>query len=187
MQEPGGAALSACKIEEEEEKSGGAATLHTSVLGTTAAHPSARVRPRVTDDGGGKAGNRNYEEEDRSGRRRDPSTPGLETTAVAPEYGHKTREMGGGCEEVWPGMGMHEKTEEKARNSKEERVGNRPDRKMNRSVIRLDMRKKKGAGADRPSPTGKRPEPAELVRPGTITEERRPKRNPIGRDQSGRG
>jgi hypothetical protein len=76
--------LEACEIEldDEEETSDGAATLHTSVLGTTAAGPSARVRPRVTDDGGGKAGDGDYEE-DRSGQREDPSTPGPETSADA--------------------------------------------------------------------------------------------------------
>jgi hypothetical protein len=42
------------------------ATLHTSVLGTTAAGPSASVRPRVTDDGGGNASDGDYED-DRSG------------------------------------------------------------------------------------------------------------------------
>ena len=178
--------------------SGGAGTLPTPILGTTAAGPSARVRPRVTDDGGGKAGNRNYEEEDRSGRRRDPSTPGPETSAVAPECGHKTGEKGGGREEAWlgestygkdagPGKGTYEKTEGGARSGKEEGVKNRPDRKPTRSVIRLDIRRKKGAGPDQPTPTRKRAESAELVRPSTITEERRPKRNPIGRDRSGRG
>ena len=35
--------------------SGGVATLHTPILDTPAAGPSARVRPRVTDDGGVKA------------------------------------------------------------------------------------------------------------------------------------
>jgi hypothetical protein len=34
---------------------GGAVTLPTPILGMTAAGPSARVRPRVTDGGGGKA------------------------------------------------------------------------------------------------------------------------------------
>ena len=36
---------------------GSAATLHTPVLETPAAGPRAGVRPRVTDGGGGKAGN----------------------------------------------------------------------------------------------------------------------------------
>jgi hypothetical protein len=72
--------LGACEIEldDEEETSGGAATLHTSVLGTTAADASASVRPQVTDDGGGKAGDGGYGE-DRSGQREDPLTPGPET------------------------------------------------------------------------------------------------------------
>jgi hypothetical protein len=35
---------------------GGAGSLPTPILGTMAAGPSARVRPRVTDGGGGKAG-----------------------------------------------------------------------------------------------------------------------------------
>ena len=41
----------------EEETSGGAATLHTLVLETSASGPRAGVRPRVTDGGGGKVGN----------------------------------------------------------------------------------------------------------------------------------
>jgi hypothetical protein len=36
--------------------SGGAETLLTPILGTTAANPGSRVRPKVTDGGGGKAG-----------------------------------------------------------------------------------------------------------------------------------
>jgi hypothetical protein len=86
--------LRACEIElddEEEETSGGAATLHTSVLGTTAAGTSASVRPQVTDDGGGNAGDGGYEE-DRSGQTEDPSTPGPETSAVARGCGRKTGE-----------------------------------------------------------------------------------------------
>ena len=42
----------------EEETSGGAATFHTPVQETPAAGPSARVRPREKNGGGGKAGNR---------------------------------------------------------------------------------------------------------------------------------
>ena len=41
----------------EEETSGGAATFHAPVQETTAAGPSARVRPREKSGGGGKAGN----------------------------------------------------------------------------------------------------------------------------------
>jgi hypothetical protein len=50
--------LEACEIEldDEEETSGGAGSLPTPVLGTTAAGPSAGVRPRVTDGGVGEAG-----------------------------------------------------------------------------------------------------------------------------------
>ena len=92
--------LEACEIEEEEGTSAGAATFHTPVLETPTTGPRAGVRPRETDGGGGKAGNRNDEEEVRSGWKQDPSTPGLESSAVAPEHGHKTREMGGGCEDV---------------------------------------------------------------------------------------
>jgi hypothetical protein len=98
--------LDACEIEldDEEETGGGAATLHTSVLGTTAAGPSAGVRPRVTDGSGGKAGDGGYEE-DRSGRRKDPSTPGPETSAVARGCERKTGEKGGGREEAGPEEG----------------------------------------------------------------------------------
>jgi hypothetical protein len=95
--------LEACEIEldDEEETSGGAATLQTSVLGMTAAGPSAYVRPRVTDDGGGMVGDGDYED-DRSGRRKDPSTPGPETSVVARGCGRKTAEKGGGREEAGP-------------------------------------------------------------------------------------
>ena len=47
-----------------EEASGGVGTLHTPVLETPVAGPRAGVRPRVMDGAGGKAGNRNDEEED---------------------------------------------------------------------------------------------------------------------------
>ena len=60
--------LEACEIEEEEETSGGATTLHAPVLETPAAGPSARVRPRVTDGGGGKAGNQIEEERGQEGQ-----------------------------------------------------------------------------------------------------------------------
>jgi hypothetical protein len=97
--------LEACEIElDEEETSGGAATLHKSVLGTTAVGPSARVRPRVTDDGGGKAGDGDYKE-DRSGQWEDPSIPGPETSAVTHGCGRKTGEKGGGREEAGPREG----------------------------------------------------------------------------------
>ena len=107
----------------------GAATLHTPVLETPA------TGPRAMDGGGGKAANRNDEEEVCRGRRRDPSTPGPKTTAVAPERGHKTGEMGGGHEDARPGAGAYERTEGGALSGNEERVGNRPDRKVNREKI----------------------------------------------------
>jgi hypothetical protein len=95
----------------------------------------------VTDDGGGKAGDGDYEE-DRSGQREDPSAPGPETSAVARGCGRKTEEKGGGREEAGPGEGTR----------------------------------------------------GEEVRPGMGTYQRTggkagswTKRNPIGRDQSGRG
>ena len=50
--------LEACEGEEEEETSGGAAAFHTPVLETTETGPRAGARPRETDGGGGKAGNR---------------------------------------------------------------------------------------------------------------------------------
>ena len=58
------------------------------------------MRPREKNGGGGKAGNRNDEEEVRSGWRRDPSTPGPEASAVASVRGHKTEETAGGGEEL---------------------------------------------------------------------------------------
>ena len=106
--------------------SGGAATLHAPFLETPAAGPSARVRPRVTNGGGGKAGNQ------------------------------------GNVEEVGPGTGICKGTDGEVGDDNE-------------------------AGADRPTPIWKRAESAELVRPSTSMEERRPNRNPVGRDQSGRG
>ena len=42
-------------------------SLHAPVLETPAAGPSARVRPRVTNGGGGKAGNQSNVEEARPG------------------------------------------------------------------------------------------------------------------------
>ena len=82
----------------------------------------------------------------RSGRRRDPSTPGPETSAVAPKRGHKTGEMGGGREDEGPGVGTSERTEGEARSGNGERVGNRPDRKMSRLVIRPDQEAKQDKG-----------------------------------------
>jgi hypothetical protein len=100
--------LGACEIEleDEGETSGGDATLYTSVLGTTTAGASASVSPPVKDDGGGKAGDGDYEE-DRSGQWEDPLTPGPETLAVVRGCGHKTGEKGGGREEAGPGEGTH--------------------------------------------------------------------------------
>ena len=43
-------------IKKGEETNGGAATFHTPVQETPAAGPSARVRPREKNGGGGKAG-----------------------------------------------------------------------------------------------------------------------------------
>ena len=60
----------------------------------------------TTDDGGGKAGDGDYEE-DRSGLLVDPSTPEPETSAVMRECGHKTGEKGGGREEAGPGKGTY--------------------------------------------------------------------------------
>ena len=74
--------LEACVIEEEiatdhnvrmevatDTTSGGTRALPTPVLETTEAGPRAGLSPRVTDGGGGKAGNRNDKEKDHSGRR----------------------------------------------------------------------------------------------------------------------
>ena len=63
-----------------------------------------------------------------------------------------------------PGVGASKRTEREARSGIEERVGNRPDRKMSRSVIRPDReakRKKSEAGAGQPSPNRRKP-----ARPG---------------------
>ena len=53
--------------DKEDATSGGPPTFHTPVLETPAAGPSARVRPRVTNGGGGKAGNQSNVEEARPG------------------------------------------------------------------------------------------------------------------------
>ena len=57
-----------------------------------------------------------------------------------PECQHKTREMGGGREEEWPGAGIYKKKEvtktgEEVESNNEEGVGIRPNRKTTRSVI----------------------------------------------------
>ena len=125
------------------------------------------MRPRATGGGGGKVGNQDDDEgndEDCGGWRQDSSTPGPETTAVVPECQRKTGEMRGGREEVWPGestyeedagpgMGVYEGSDGKARSGKEERVGDRPDRKT--------KRKKSEAGAGQPGPNRRKP-----TRPG---------------------
>ena len=151
--------------------SGGAGTLPTLVLETSTVGHEGPRETGETDGGGGKAGDQHNDEEDCSGWRRDPSTPVPETTLVFPECQHKTREMGGGREEAWPGVGIYErkevaKTGEQVASGKEEEVGIRPDRKRTRSGMRLERkkirlefrptRKKKGAEADRPGPTRKR-------------------------------
>ena len=58
-------------------------SLHAPDLETPAACPSARVRPRVTDGGGGKAGNRDKEDAT-SGGTVTFHTPVLETTTAGP-------------------------------------------------------------------------------------------------------
>ena len=73
--------LAACKIEEEvamdndvrmkvatDIMSGGDGTLHTHILKTPAAGLSADVRPRVTNGGGGKAGDQSDERKRGPGR-----------------------------------------------------------------------------------------------------------------------
>ena len=50
-----------------EEKSGSATSLHAPDLETPAASPSARVRPRVTNGSGDKAGHQSYVEDSRLG------------------------------------------------------------------------------------------------------------------------
>ena len=68
---------------ENEEKSGGAATLHAPVLETSAVGPSTRVRPRVTNGGDGQVGNRD-EKDATSGGVATLHTPILETQVAAP-------------------------------------------------------------------------------------------------------
>ena len=68
-------------------------------------------------------------------------------------------------------MGICKGTNGEVGSGNKEGVKIRPDRKPTRSVIRLDIRKKKGAGANRSTPTRKRAKSAELVRLSTHTKE----------------
>ena len=61
-----GRGVKAGNCDEKDATSGGVVTLHTPILKTPAAGPSARVRPRVTDGGSSKAGNQSEEEEEAS-------------------------------------------------------------------------------------------------------------------------
>ena len=91
--------------------SGGVASLHTPTLEAPAVGPGAGGRPRTTGGGGGKAGKQDDDEgndEDCSGRRQDSSTPGPKTTSVVPKCQHKTGQMCGGREEVWPEKSTYE-------------------------------------------------------------------------------
>ena len=94
--------------------SSGAAYLHAPVLETPGAGPSARVRPRVTNGGGVKAGNRN-EKDTTSGGVVTLHTPILETPAVGPSARVRPRVTDGGggkaddesdVKDARPGMGM---------------------------------------------------------------------------------
>ena len=58
-----GGGVKAGNRDEKDATSGGVVTLHTPILKTPAAGPSARVRPRVTDGGGSKEGNQSEKEE----------------------------------------------------------------------------------------------------------------------------
>ena len=86
--------------------SGGTGTLPTPVLETLMVGHEGPRETEKTDGGGGKAGNRDENEDDCTGWRRDPSTLVLKTTAVVPECQHKTGKMGGGREEAWPKAGI---------------------------------------------------------------------------------
>ena len=70
--------------EEDGATSGGAATFHTPVQETPAAGPSACVRPREKNGGGGKAGNRDEEEGATSGGSATFHASSQETTAAGP-------------------------------------------------------------------------------------------------------
>ena len=92
--------------------SSGAASLHAPVLETPAASPSARVRPRVMNGSGGKAGDRD-ENDTTSGGVATLHTPILETPAPGPSTCVRPRVMddGGGkaddqidVEDARPGM-----------------------------------------------------------------------------------
>ena len=138
-----------------EETSGGATSLHAPVLETPAAGPSARVRPRVTNGGGGKEGNRD-EKDSMSGCVATLHMSFLETPVAGPSA--RVRPM------VTNGGGGKAGNQS---NVKEARPGTGICKGANREVGDDNE-----AGADRPSPTRKRAESAELAWPSTIMEER---------------
>ena len=101
-------------MNKEEETSGGATSLHALFLETLAAGPSARVRPRVMNGCGGKAGNRD-EKDATSGGVVTLHTPILETSVPGPSAHVRPRVMDGGgvkaddqsdVEDARPGMGI---------------------------------------------------------------------------------
>ena len=132
-----------------EETSSGAPTLRTPFLETPAAGPSARVRPRQKSDGGSKAGNRDDNEGTTSGGAATFHTPILETRASGMSARMRPRVMNGGGGKA----GNQSNVEEK-------RPGTGTCKGANGEVgSNNEVR------ADRPSPTRKRAESAELVRP----------------------
>ena len=100
--------------EEEDAMSGGAATLHAPVLETLVTVSSARVRPRVTNGGGGKAGNHD-EKDATSGGVTTLHTLILETSAAGPSARVRPRVTDGwgikahdqsDIEDARPGIGI---------------------------------------------------------------------------------
>ena len=94
--------------------SGGVATLHAPDLETPAVGPSARVRPRMMNGGGGKAGNHD-KEDPTSGGAATFRTPILKTPAASPSARVRPRVTNGGggragnrsdVEDARPGMGI---------------------------------------------------------------------------------
>ena len=125
--------------------SGGATSLHAPILETTAAGPSARVRPMMTNSSGDKAGNRDDENDATSSCVATFHTPILETPAVGPSARVRPRVTNGGS-----GKASNQTNVEEAR----PRTG---ICKGADGEVGSDNE----AGADRPSPTRKRAESAE--------------------------
>ena len=112
--------LEACEIE-DEETSGNATSLHAPILEAPETGQSTRVRPRVTNGGGGKAGNRDKDDAT-SGGATTFHTQVQETLTAGPSTRVRPRLTNGGGgkagnqsndEDTKPGMGICKRTDGK--------------------------------------------------------------------------